>query len=320
MKIFVTGGSGYIGSHLINSLNIAGYETEIIDKHIPLHEYQSRIPLIANRIDLSGVDAIEKLVSIFENAPSDSLVIHLAARKSVSESVKLPEMYWSNNVGGTKNVLEAMKRSNLKNLIFSSSAAVYGDDEEFVTEDSTCNPISPYAKTKLEEENLIQEAHFAWGLNALVFRFFNVAGAASPELIEVIGENLIPQALQASKSGSVLEIFGNNYPTPDGTCIRDYIHVLDIVDAHLQSIPRIQKFGFQILNLGSANGHSVLQITRKIQEFIPLETKVTKRRAGDAAILVANSSQAKSKIGWVALRGLDEIIKSSIPKLQSHEF
>jgi UDP-glucose 4-epimerase len=320
MKIFVTGGSGYIGSHLINSLNISGYETEIIDKHIPLYEYQNRIPSIANRIDLSGVDAIEKLVSIFEDAPADSLVIHLAARKSVSESVKLPEMYWSNNVGGTKNVLEAMQKSNLKNLIFSSSAAVYGDDEEFVTEDSTCKPISPYAKTKLEEENLIQEAHFAWGLNALVFRFFNVAGAASPELIEVIGENLIPQALQASKAGSVLEIFGNDYPTPDGTCIRDYIHVLDIVDAHLQSISRMPKFGFQILNLGSANGHSVLQITRKIQEFIPLETRVVKRRAGDAAILVANSSQAKSKIGWVALRGLDEIIKSSIPKLQSHEF
>ena len=315
MKIFVTGGSGYIGSHLAHSLTSAGYSAEIIDKQAPLHVYNAQISQMAHRIDLSDKEAVEKLVSIFENASSDSLVIHLAARKSVSESVKLPETYWSNNVGGTKNLLAAMRKSGLKNLIFSSSAAVYGDEEKVVTEDSTCNPLSPYAQTKLEEENLIKDAHFAWGLNALVFRFFNVAGAGSPEFIELIGENLIPQALQASKMRSVLKIFGDDYPTPDGTCIRDYIHVLDIVDAHLLSISRIPKLGFLILNLGSATGHSVLQITKKIQEFIPLETKVVGRRTGDAAVLIANSSQAKTRIGWSALRGLEEIIKSSILKL-----
>jgi len=126
---------------------------------------------------------------------------------------------------------------------------------------------------------------------------------------------LIPKALQAAKLNSVLEIFGDDYPTPDGTCIRDYIHVLDIVEAHLLSLSRMQEVRFLVLNLGSSTGQSVLQITRKMQEFIPLQTKVVERRAGDTAVLIANSSEARSLLGWRPLRGLEEIITSSVPNL-----
>jgi UDP-glucose 4-epimerase len=315
MKIFITGGAGYIGSHLVQSLMNSGFEIEIIDKNSPLRITSTQSVGAFHQIDLSSENAPGQLFSIFKNAPSQSIVIHLAGRKSVSESEKYPELYLKNNVGGTRNLLDAIRKSNIRSLIFSSSAAVYGDKEEVVTEFSRCNPLSVYARAKLEEENLIMSAHRDWSLDALVFRFFNVAGAGSPQLVEQNGENLIPMALQASFQKSVLKIFGNDYPTPDGTCLRDYIHVSDIVDAHLLSIEKLHGMGFKILNLGSSNAMSVLQITNKIKEYIPLETNFVGRREGDPAILIANSESAKIALNWSAKLGLDEIIRSSIPNL-----
>lgn len=306
MKIFITGGSGYIGSHLSRAIESTGNETFLIDYRTP--------PVGSKGLtcDLSIPSAVKILSQIFEDAPSDSVVVHLAAKKSVGESVSNPSLYEANNVGSTRFLLQAMKTSGLNKLIFASTAAVYGDLNPLVDEESQTHPISPYAITKLQEEALIEEAHKLWGLASLSARYFNVSGAGWPDLIERNGENIFPRILQAVAKNSPFNIFGTNYPTPDGTCIRDYIHILDLVDAHLLAIDAIQSQHLGIINLGTSHGASVKDIVNEFHRHLDFNVIEAERRMGDMPSLLTKNQLAIDRLGWRAKRNLDEMVLSVI--------
>jgi len=313
MKIFVTGGAGYIGSHLSLRLIELGHSVSIIDNlskpNSPSIPHQAQFI----DLDLSAGESIFTLERLFGDSPEDSAVIHLAALKSVGQSVAEPKLYERNNVGGTRNLLNAIQTSHIRSLAFASSAAVYGIQSGLIDESRPTKPISPYAETKIAEESLIKSAVINWGLRAAQFRFFNVAGAGNPSLIETEGENLIPKALKASSLGEVLTVFGKDYETSDGTCVRDYIHVLDIVEALVLSIGKLSSTNLGVLNLGSKHGASVLQVIYELQKYIPLRFKYGTRRPGDAAILIADSTSAGDILGWYPKYNLEEIVRSSIP-------
>ena len=305
MKIFITGGAGYIGSHMARSFEIAGHETFLID-HRKGSDAQNLV------CDLSSPQSIDTLNKVFDSAPADSVVIHLAAKKSVGESVLNPGLYESNNVGSTKNLLTAMKASGIDKLIFASTAAVYGDLNPLVNEQSPTHPISPYAETKLREESLIAEAHTSWGLKFMSARYFNVSGAGWPDLIERKGENIFPRILQAVHQKETFKIFGTNYPTKDGTCIRDYVHILDLVDAHIQAIDAIQETNLGILNIGTSHGASVREVLDQFHRHLDFNVEEAPKREGDMPSLLAENHLAKVFLQWSAKRTLDEMVSSVI--------
>ena len=313
MKAFITGGAGYIGSHLAKELIANCFEVVIIDNLSKSGNIDDELSNFLVSLDISDPRSYEDLRDLLSTGMSDDVVFHLAAKKSVSESINSPVEYKRNNLSGTANLLKAISESKMKKLIFSSSASVYGTGKKFVSENDRLEPANPYASIKLEEETLIRNEVVKGNLGALIFRFFNVAGARSSQMIEEVGENLIPQAVSFSKTGKVLNIYGNDYPTRDGTCIRDYIHVLDVVDALISGIEFCQTNGLGILNLGTGSGTSVLEVVSELQKHLMLETSFTIRRPGDVPYLIADSSLALKLIGWKANRTISQIIQSSIP-------
>jgi UDP-glucose 4-epimerase len=306
VKIFITGGAGYIGSHISRAMEIAGHDTFLIDHRSSLGVSKGLI------CDLSQSTAVESLSLAFEGAPSDSVVVHLAAKKSVGESISNPALYETNNVGSTGNLLEAMKVSGLNKLIFASTAAVYGDLSPLVDEESLTHPISPYAATKLREEALIQKAHESWGLASLSARYFNVSGAGWPDLIERNGENIFPRILQAVANSTPFKIFGNDYPTPDGTCIRDYIHIMDLVEAHMLAIEAIQNQHLGIINLGTSHGASVREVVSEFREHLEFDVLEVQKREGDMPSLLTKNQLAIERLTWTAKRNLEEMVSSVI--------
>jgi UDP-glucose 4-epimerase len=287
-------------------MEIAGHETFLIDNRSSIGGPRGLI------CDLSGPTAVDSISQAFEGARSDSVVVHLAAKKSVGESVSNPALYETNNVGSTRNLLEAMKVSGLNKLIFASTAAVYGDLNPLVDEESPTHPISPYAVTKLREEGLIQEANDSWGLASLSARYFNVSGAGWSDLIERNGENIFPRILQAVENSTPFKIFGTDYPTPDGTCIRDYIHIMDLVDAHMLAIEAIQNQHLGIINLGTSHGASVREVVSEFRKYLEFEVLEMQKREGDMPSLLTKNQLAIERLGWTAIRNLDDLVSSVI--------
>lgn len=313
MTVLLTGGAGYIGSHVLRLLQQRDVRVVVVDD---LSEgIEARIgdaPLVT--LDLASKGAVDKLTQVFLEH-GVSAVIHLAARKKVGESVERPEWYEEQNVGGLKNLLEAMRAGGVERLVFSSSAATYGvPDVSQVTEDFDCKPINPYGQTKLDGEHLVQAAAEEWGLREVSLRYFNVAGTGWPELMDTQAANLVPIVFQNLALGISPRVFGIDYPTPDGTCVRDYVHVLDLAEAHLEAIDYLEREvrPYDVFNVGTGVGSSVLEVIQEVAaasktKIVP---QLEPRRPGDPAFLAADVSRIQNVLGWKAKHNLHDIIKS----------
>ena len=302
--ILVTGGAGYIGSHAASALKKAGYEVIILDNlsygHQEIVDDVLQVKLIVG--DTSDRAALDRL---FTTHKIDA-VMHFAAYIAVGESVKEPGKYYRNNVASTLNLLEAMLAHGINKIVFSSTCAVYGMPKEIpMTENHPHNPLSPYAASKDMVEQILSDFDTAFGLKSVAFRYFNACGADPGGSL---GEDhhpethLIPLALlTALKKRESLYIFGTDYDTPDGTCVRDYIHVNDLADAHVLGLEYLLSGGeSDVFNLGNGNGFSVREVIETAREVTGLEIPAveTDRRAGDAPILVGSSKKVKDKLGW----------------------
>ena len=264
------------------------------------------------QMSLEAAESAQRLASLLTEKQID-VVIHFAARKQVGESVQQPEHYFQSNLGGLANLLSAMRQADVKKLVFSSSAAVYGMPEvDTVSEDSPTEPINPYGQTKLIGEWMIENAR-VWGLSAISLRYFNVAGAGWRELADKQALNLIPIILQKIDSGESVEVFGDDYETSDGSCIRDYIHVMDLARAHIEAINHLNLAGNAVYNVGTGQGSTVLEVINRIKQTagIDFEVKIAERRAGDPPKLVASNQKISKDFGWKAQYGLQEIVESA---------
>lgn len=301
MAILVCGGAGYIGSHINKKLYEEGYETVVFDSLIYGHREAVKWGEFIQG-DLADVADIE---AVFQNNKIEA-VFHFAAFAYVGESVEEPEKYYYNNVVNTLNLLKVMRKYGCKRIIFSSTCATYGEPEYIpITEDMSQKPINPYGMTKLTVERIFKDYAKAYDLNFVVLRYFNAAGA-DPEC--VIGEShnpethIIPLVLDAAGGQRPdIRVFGTDYDTPDGSCIRDYIHVADLADAHLLALHYLEKGGkSDFFNLGNEKGTSVLEIIDSVQRITGREFKVVygDRRPGDPAKLVGSSQKAQQILGW----------------------
>ncbi len=302
--ILVIGGAGYIGSHVVQALQGAGYEVVVLDNlvygHRELVERVLQVKLVVG--DISDRPLLDELFATH----SIAAVMHFAAYAYVGESVTAPAKYYRNNVAGTLTLLEAMVAASVKNFVFSSTCATYGMPEKVpIPEAHPQNPINPYGSSKLMVEKILADFEGAYGLKSVIFRYFNAAGAdPSGELGEDHNPetHLIPLVLLAAlgKRESV-SIFGTDYPTPDGTCIRDYIHVVDLADAHLLGLEQLLRGGnSEIFNLGNGSGFSVRQVIETARQVSGKTLKVIEgdRRPGDPPILVGSSEKARKILGW----------------------
>lgn len=315
MKVLVSGGAGYIGSHAVVQLLDKQYDVVVVDNLSTGHQWavDKRAPFyqcdIRNKKDLDKIFKKEKI----------DVVMQFAADIVVADSEKNPLKYYDNNVYGTISLLQTMLENNVKNIIFSSTAAVYGNTEKVpVEEKDPLDPISPYGATKAFVERILDDCRKAYGLNYCVFRYFNVAGAHEKY---PIGQNvkkntaLIPIILEvASGERDFIGIFGNDYDTKDGTGIRDFIHVIDLVDAHILGINKLLKNESAIYNLGNGQGFSVLEMieaARKVTDR-PIPTKISPRRDGDIACSIASSEKAKRELGWMPVyTDVEKIIETA---------
>lgn len=301
MAILVCGGAGYIGSHINKQLNKEGYETVVFDNLV----YGHREAVKWGTFEQGDLKNIEDIERIFQQHKIEA-VFHFAAYAYVGESVSEPEKYYYNNVVNTLNLLKVMKKYGCNKIIFSSTCATYGEPERIpITEDMPQQPINPYGATKLIIERIFKDYHAAYGLQFVVLRYFNAAGA-DPE--SEIGEShnpethLIPLVLDAaSGKREDIKVFGTDYDTPDGSCVRDYIHVYDLATAHLLALHHLeQRKASDFFNLGNAIGTSVFEVIDAVKKVTGREFKVTltDRRDGDAAKLVGSSVKAQSVLGW----------------------
>ncbi|MGN0431981.1 MAG: UDP-glucose 4-epimerase GalE [Lachnospiraceae bacterium] len=325
MAILVTGGAGYIGSHTVVELQNAGYDVVVMDnlsnaskESLVRVEKITGKPVTFYQADILDREATEE---IFTKEKIDS-VIHFAGLKAVGESVKKPWEYYNNNITGTLVLLDVMKKHNVKNIIFSSSATVYGTPKQVpVTEETQKGECTnPYGWTKSMLEQIlsdIQRADNEW--NVILLRYFNPIGAHKSGTIgenpNGIPNNLMPYITQVAVGKlKELGVFGGDYPTPDGTCIRDYIHVLDLAEGHVKALKKIEeKAGLCIYNLGTGNGYSVLEVIKNFEEAtgrkVPYSMKP--RREGDIAVNYADATKAYKELGWKAQYGIKEMCADS---------
>ena len=313
MAILVCGGAGYIGSHVNKQLNLESYDTIVFDNLIYGHREAVKWGKfvqgnLCNETDIEAVFAHHSIDAVF----------HFAAYAYVGESVKQPEKYYYNNVVNTLNLLKAMRKHGCNQIIFSSTCATYGEPRKVpITEDMPQNPINPYGMTKLTVERIFQDYARAYGLQYVVLRYFNAAGA-DPD--GEIGEShnpethLIPLVLDAASGKRPdVKVFGTDYDTPDGSCVRDYIHVTDLAGAHLLALHYLEKGGgSNFFNLGNALGTSVLEVVDSVKRVTGRDFRVTlaDRRAGDPAKLVGSSGKAQQILGWKPMFGdIDTIVE-----------
>lgn len=310
----MTGGAGYIGAHVARILSQNGTPVVVVDNLSA--GLESRVlGLPSLNLELAAPNAVAALEQLILEHKVTS-VVHLAALKRVGESVEKPEEYFSKNLGGQANLLTAMKNTGVKKFVFSSSAASYGvPDVEMVTESQTPSPINPYGQTKLIGEWMSQNAQTAWGLSQVSLRYFNVAGAGWPDLADSQELNLIPIVLAALKAGTKPKVFGSDYPTPDGSCIRDYVHVLDIAKAHVAALDFLNQEArpFSVFNVGTGSGSSVLEVMEQIKKTtgINFEFDLVTRRAGDPPKLIADVSRINKVMNWKSENSLVEIVESA---------
>jgi len=328
MKVLVTGGTGYIGSHTVVELQQKGFEVVIADNLVNSHiETVDRIAKITGKIpSFEHIDLTEKkpVDIMFSKHQDIQHIIHFAALKAVGESVQQPLRYYHNNVNSLINILEAMQKYDVKNLVFSSSCTVYGQPEQLpVTETSPIQPAcSPYGHTKQICEDIIAKAIDVSGFNAVLLRYFNPVGAHQSALI---GEfplgapnNLVPCITQAAiGKRPELKVFGSDYNTPDGTAIRDYIHVVDLAKSHVAALERfIEKKSeslLEIYNIGTGKGFSVLEIVSSFEKVSgqKLNYQIVERRAGDIEKIWADTTLANKELLWKAQKGIDEMMLSA---------
>ena len=314
MSVLVTGGAGYIGSHVARLLTEAGTQVIVVDDLSTGKE--SRISgLTSYQMDLSDASAVTAIEDLLKKHNVDS-VIHLAALKQVGASVENPEEYFNKNLGGQANLLLAMRGAGVEKLVFSSSAAAYGvPDVDLVSEDEAASPINPYGQTKLIGEWMAANAETSWGLRFVNLRYFNVAGAGWDDLADTQVLNLIPIVFEAINQNKKPKVYGADYNTPDGSCIRDYVHVLDLAQAHIQALDYLEKSQrqFNSFNVGTGTGSTVLEVIHQIQKVsgIDFEYEIVARRAGDPARLIADASRIETAMGWKAKNSLTEIIESA---------
>ena len=299
--MLVCGGAGYIGSHMVSELINNNIETIVLDNLQKGHEKA----VLSNKMYKGDLRDYQLLDKIFKENKIDS-VIDFAADSIVGESVTDPIKYFENNIGGTLNLLKAMKDNEIKNIVFSSTAATYGEPESIpIMEKDKTNPTNPYGESKLAVEKILKWCENAYGIKYTALRYFNAAGA---HIDGKIGEDhkpethLIPLVIQAALGQrDNITIFGNDYSTPDGTCIRDYIHVTDLASAHLLALKKLQNGGKSgIYNLGNGKGFSVKEVIDTVRKITGKTIKevMSDRRAGDPAVLVASSEKAVTELQW----------------------
>jgi UDP-glucose 4-epimerase len=311
MRILVTGGAGYIGSHTVSLLRARGDDVVIADDlSTGLTDRVPGIPIV--QVDLAASGAVDILARAMTEHRVDA-VIHFAAKKQVGESVHRPAWYYQQNVGGMAQLLMAMELAQVSKLVFSSSAAVYQQSNGAVDETHPVAPLSPYGATKLVGEQLADAAATAWGLSAASLRYFNVGGAGEPILGDMERQNLIPIVFDLVERGLRPAIFGADYPTPDGTCIRDYVHVLDVAEAHLAVLDALGAPGHRVLNIGTGTGTSVREIMADIAVVagVTIDPEILPRRAGDSPVVIAVVERIREETGWTARYGLDDIVASA---------
>lgn len=301
MDLLIPGGAGYIGCHMVKYAQLEGHNIVVLDDLSTGHKYS------INECELLDINLLDEdsLTKKLKGRRFDG-VIHFAAKSLVQESMKYPYIYYKNNVIGTLNLINNMIKNDNNNIVFSSTAAIFGDPlTPKIKEEHPKNPINPYGKTKLMVEEILKDFCNSHNMNATCFRYFNAAGADSSGLI---GEDhnpethLIPNVLKSViDKRNKFKIFGDDYSTNDGTCIRDYVHVNDLAQAHLLGLKKMNDtHGFSSYNLGNGNGFSILEIIKSCQNIVGEEIayEIHARRDGDPAILVADSSKAKDELDW----------------------
>jgi len=301
MKLLIPGGAGYIGSHMVKYAQEHDHEVVVLDDFSTGHDWA------VEDCEILAVNLLDeyRLSQLLKGRYFDG-VIHFAAKSLVGESIKKPDFYYRNNVVGTLNLVNEMLKNDLNNLVFSSTAAIFGHPvSDKIAEDHLKQPINPYGKSKLMVENILQDICSTKAFNVLCLRYFNAAGAhESGEIGEAHDPetHLIPNILKAAISKEInLKVFGDDYPTPDGTCVRDYVHVSDLAQAHLLGIEYMQKNrGFSAFNLGNGDGFSVYEVINACQKTtntkIPIQ--INGRREGDPAVLVADNKHAIDGLNW----------------------
>jgi UDP-glucose 4-epimerase len=312
MTWLITGGAGYIGAHVVRAMTEARERAVVYDdlstgiaERVP-----AGVPLVVG----STLDGDRVARAIADHGVTG--VVHLAAKKQVGESVELPLHYYRENIEGLRVLLEAVTAAEVPSFVFSSSAAVYGmPDVNLVTEETPCVPMSPYGETKLAGEWLVRATGRATGLSTASLRYFNVAGAAAPELADVGVFNLIPMVFEKLTENAPPRIFGDDYPTPDGTCVRDYIHVMDVAEAHVAAAGALRASPGRdlTLNIGRGEGVSVREMIDRINAITGYDRPptVTPRRPGDPARVVASADRATTELGWKARHDVQDMITSA---------
>ncbi|MFJ9055204.1 UDP-glucose 4-epimerase GalE [Streptomyces sp. NPDC102409] len=316
MTWLITGGAGYIGAHVAKAMTAAGERVVVLDDLSS--GIAERLPADVTLVRGSASDRGVVDRALTEHAVTG--VVHLAAKKQVGESVEKPLLYYRENVTGLGVLLEAVVAAGVRRFLLSSSAAVYGvPDVELITEDTPCAPINPYGETKLAGEWLVRATGRAHGISTACLRYFNVAGSAEPALADTGVFNVVPMFFDRLTRGEAPRIFGDDYPTPDGTCVRDYIHVADLAEAHLAVARKLDRDagetagGDLTVNIGRGEGVSVRRLAELVAEVtgITVEPVVEPRRPGDAARAVASSARMTGELGWTARRGMREMVESA---------
>ena len=312
MSWLVTGGSGYIGAHVVDALAARDERSVVLDDFSTGERGRTGDAAV-----VEGSILDEDLVRRTITEHGVRGIIHIAAKKQVGESVADPLKYYRENVTGTVTLLQAAVATGVESFVFSSSAATYGmPDLDIVTEDAPTEPMSPYGTSKLVGEWAARDVASAAGLRVIALRYFNVAGAARPELGDPGVFNLIPMAFERIAAGEGPRIFGADYPTPDGTCIRDYIHVSDIADAHVAALDDLVAGdgpAYRVFNIGRGEGASVREVLQTVAEVTgcDLEPVVVERRPGDPARIVASADRIRAELGWTAKRDLEDMVRGA---------
>ena len=316
MRVLVTGGTGYIGATAVEMLLTQGFEISILDDCSMGHA--DTVPAGVNFVQGSLLDSAQ----VAQALTGCEAVMHFAGKSLVGESVEKPDLYHSVNVDGTRILLDEMRKQSITKIVFSSSAATYGEPKVVpILETSEAIPTNPYGATKLAIDHMITAEAGAIGISAASLRYFNVAGALKTDrgwLAERHNPetHLIPNVLRSTPENPV-KIFGTDWPTEDGTCIRDYVHVIDLIDAHLKALQSLGKPGHEIYNLGSGSGYSVREVVAAASAAIGHQIAFidAPRRAGDPAVLIADISKAKSHLGWEPTRDMNTMVSDTLKSM-----
>lgn len=316
MRVLVTGGTGYIGSTAVEILLGLGYEISILDDCSMGHA--DTVPAGVRFVEGSLLNSSQ----VADALTGCEAVMHFAGKSLVGESVEKPDLYHSVNVDGTRILLDQMHKQSITKIVFSSSAATYGEPKTVpILETSETNPTNPYGATKLAIDHMITDQAQSQHICAASLRYFNVAGALHAKRGWLAERHdpethLIPNVLRSTEENPV-KIFGTDWPTPDGTCIRDYVHVIDLIDAHVRALNSLGNRGHEIYNLGSGSGYSVREVVKAASDAVghPIAYLDSPRRAGDPAVLIADISKAKRLLGWTPTRDMNAMVSDTLASM-----